>query len=119
MSDEKFEQWCIVEIFGHQTFAGKVTEQCVGGCNFIRVDVPECDGRAAFTKIFGQAAIYCMTPVTEDTARAAVKGLRKAPVNAYQLALPSQPATNPLDDAPEHCPDDELGTEEEEESMFS
>lgn len=90
-TSQRFEQWCILEIFGHQTFAGLVTEQQIGGCNFIRLDVPECDGRDAFTKFFGQGAIYAMTPVTEETARSAIRGLRKAPVSAYAL-LPAAAA---------------------------
>jgi hypothetical protein len=34
------EQWAIVEIFGHQRIAGRLTEQTIGGCSFVRVDVP-------------------------------------------------------------------------------
>ena len=33
-----FDSWAIVEIFGHQTFAGRVTEQAIGGASFVRVD---------------------------------------------------------------------------------
>lgn len=40
MDTHKFESWCIVELFGHQRIAGLVTEQTIGGCNFVRVDVP-------------------------------------------------------------------------------
>lgn len=38
---EKFEQWAIVDLFGHTRIAGKVSEQVIGGCSFVRVDVPE------------------------------------------------------------------------------
>lgn len=33
--------WAIVELFGHQRIAGRISEQVFGGTNLIRVDVPE------------------------------------------------------------------------------
>lgn len=30
---DKFDSWAIVEIFGHQKFAGRVIEQAIGGVN--------------------------------------------------------------------------------------
>ena len=44
--EKAFEQWAIVEIFGHQRIAGKVTEQTIGGCSFVRVDVPALPSRS-------------------------------------------------------------------------
>lgn len=81
MEMEKFESWAIIEIFGHTQIAGKVTEASIGGCSFVRVDVPECNGEKAFTKFYGNGAIYSMTPCSEDVARAALKSIRPAPVN--------------------------------------
>ncbi len=46
---EQFESWAIVELFGHQKIAGKLTEQTIGGCHFIRVDVPAFEDSPAFT----------------------------------------------------------------------
>lgn len=82
---QKFETWALVEVFGHQHYAGKVTDQAVGGCNFVRVDVPEVpDGRTggllpAFTKLLGQGAIFSITPCTEATARNAAAQFRATP----------------------------------------
>ena len=42
---EKKDQWAIVELFGHQRIAGKISEHAVGGCSFVRIDVPEFNGR--------------------------------------------------------------------------
>jgi hypothetical protein len=87
MESEKFESWAIIEIFGHTQIAGKVTEASIVGCSFIRVDVPECDGQPAFTKFYGQGAIYSMTPCGEQVARAALAQIRPAPISVYIPSL--------------------------------
>jgi hypothetical protein len=78
-----FDQWCIVELMGRQVIAGRVTEQTIGGCAFLRVDVPETEKQPAFTRFYGQAAIYAMTPVSEDVARIALRRFTPEPVNVY------------------------------------
>ena len=83
-----FKEWCIVELFGHQRIAGLVSEQAVGGCNFIRVDVPQIGKRPALTRLFGQGAIYSMTPTTETLARRAAEAWNQPPVNRYELPEP-------------------------------
>lgn len=82
---EAFESWAIVEIMGHQTYAGLVSEQVVGGTAFVRVDIPETEGQPAFTKLFGGASIYCITPTTEPIARAMAKRYSRPPLNLYDL----------------------------------
>ena len=83
MENKTFDQWAIVEIMGHQRYAGRVTEQSVGGCNFVRVDVPGVKDMQPFTKLFGQSSIYCITPVDEETARAAVGQFRQQPLDEW------------------------------------
>jgi hypothetical protein len=87
--NQAFDQWCIVELFGHVTLAGRVTEQTIGGCAFIRLDVPEVDGQAAFTKLLGQGAIYSITPVSEEVAQHAINHIRARPVSVYYLPAPT------------------------------
>jgi hypothetical protein len=91
-----FDCWAIVELFGHQRIAGRVTESNVGGCAFIRVDVPAVGNVPAYTRPFGNGAIYAINPVTEELARAAANQYRTAPVTAFDLpelrALRSQAA---------------------------
>jgi hypothetical protein len=86
MTDQdSFQQWGQIELFGHQRIAGLVSEQTIGGCAFIRVDVPAVDGASGFTKLFGQGAIYAITFVTEEVARLAAKAYRVAPINPYDI----------------------------------
>lgn len=52
MSEETFEGWAIVELFGHNMIAGLLSEQSIGG-----------------------AAVYAITPTTEEVVRAAAAKL--------------------------------------------
>lgn len=89
---ERFDSWAILELFGHQRIAGRVTEQTIGGCHFLRVDVPalphaahagEGDGVAAFTKFFTQGAIYALTPTDKATAIRAAEHLVAQPIEPW------------------------------------
>lgn len=82
-----FSEYAIVEIMGHQRIAGRVTEQVIGGCSFVRVDVPDLPdkGRQGFTKLFGQSAIYAITFVDEGIARRAAESFRSEPVDPYTM----------------------------------
>lgn len=84
---DKFEQFAIVELFGHQIIAGKVSEQVIGGQGFVRVDVPAIDGQDGFTKFYGAGAIYAITPCDEPTMMAAVAGLEQKPIDVWKLNL--------------------------------
>lgn len=82
-TEEKFDEWALVDLFGHAKIVGRVSEATIGGCSFIRVDVPATDGRLAFTKFFGNGAIYSMSPVSEGVAMSILKELQHAPVNVW------------------------------------
>ena len=85
MQTEKFQSWCIVELFGHQRIAGLVTEQSIGGSSFVRVDVPSNDDTPAYTRLFGNGAIYAINPVSETVARAAAATYHSVPVSIYDF----------------------------------
>lgn len=84
-SEEKFDAWAIVELFGHQRMAGRITEASIGGCQFIRVDVPPVAENPAYTRLLGQGAIYAINIVDEDVARAAAASYRSVPVSSYEI----------------------------------
>lgn len=101
MSEQRtIEQWAIVELFGHQRIAGRVSEQTIGGCSFVRVDVPELVGAEGkpplqgFTKLYGQGAIYAVTFVDQPAAMAAARALCAQPIAPWELgrALQALPA---------------------------
>jgi hypothetical protein len=78
-----FDNWCIVELFGHQKISGKVTEQVIAGQGFIRVDVPATSRHPSFTRLFGSGAIYSITPVEAEIAQTAAEHIWIEPVTVY------------------------------------
>lgn len=131
---QKFEQWCIVELFGHTKLAGLVSEQSIGGAMFVRVDVPEVQREASsgkivngqyeeqkytetiaqFTRFFGANAIYSITPTSEAIARAMAQRIATRPVAAFEL--PQLKALNaPAEhEAPPNGDEDERDEDDDE-----
>ena len=65
--ENDFAEWCIVELFGHTKIAGWVTSASLGGCSFLRVDVPNPDGEdTKYTRYLGQGAIYAINVTTRE-----------------------------------------------------
>lgn len=82
-TNQNFDLWCIVELFGHNKIAGRCTEQNIAGNNFLRVDVPETKVQPAFTRFLNHAAIYAINPVTEEVARDRAENYNCAPVDQW------------------------------------
>jgi len=80
----KFETWAIVELFGHNQLAGKVTEQVIAGQSFVRIDVPKTNQCPAFTKYHLPSAVYGLTPVDEDYATRMADRIAAKPINDYK-----------------------------------
>jgi hypothetical protein len=84
-----FEGWAIVELLGHRRIAGRVSEAEIAGAKLLRVDIPG-DGSEDFaTQFVGGASIYCLTPTTEEMARAAARSSRPEPVTRWELPKPA------------------------------
>ena len=83
-----FEGWAIVEIMGHNTIAGYVSEQSIAGTAMLRVDVPANEHQPAFTKFYGGSSIYGLTPTTEEIATHAAKRLAVRPVSLWTVPEP-------------------------------
>jgi hypothetical protein len=82
--------WSILELMGHRRLAGKLCEVAIAGAGMLRLDVPAPDG-SWVTQFYGGSAVYCITPTTEEIARAVARGARPEPVHRWEL--PAQAAT--------------------------
>ena len=80
-----FDEWALVELFGHQRIVGRVTESVLAGGSFLRVDVPSFNGAPAFTRFIGPSAIYSLNPITEEVARGLMANGRNEPVSRFEL----------------------------------
>lgn len=115
----KFDGWAIVEVFGHQRYAGYVTTEAYGQAVLFRVEVPPLDEREritkhyeyvdgrsvppgstvqeqavqGFTKFFGAGAIYGITPCTQEAAEKALAAMQTRKLTLIKLgeerALPA------------------------------
>lgn len=83
--ESSFDEWALVELFGHSRIVGHVTEQSIGGGAFVRVDVPDKEGKTIFTRFFGHGAIYSMSPITKELAIALAQRQDSAPVSRFEL----------------------------------
>lgn len=90
MENNQFEQWAILELFGHRKLGGLVRDETVGGATFIRIDVPGNEGEAVVTQYYNPSAVYSITPATKETAVQFAKAHRPQPVTKFELILPAQ-----------------------------
>jgi len=83
--ETKLELFAIVELFGHQRVAGKVTEQTVGSSTFVRIDVPEINSQPSFSRIVNPSAIYAINPVTEEVMIHMAQDIQQKPIEAWDI----------------------------------
>lgn len=81
----KLETWAVIELMGHQRIAGFVREVSLGSAAMLRVDVPEIDAIPPFTKFVAPAALYALTPCTQEVAMAVIKRDRVTPVTVFAM----------------------------------
>jgi hypothetical protein len=77
--ETKFEEWAILELMGHRLLAGKVSDAVIGGGVFLRVDIPSKNGLYS-TQFYSPQSVYCITPTTEEIARAIAEQCQPQPV---------------------------------------
>jgi len=82
--EAKFEEWAVLELMGHRRLAGLVTDAVIGGGAFLRIDIPGKDGRQT-TQYYSPQSVYCITPTTEEIARAVAAQNEPAPVYRWEL----------------------------------
>lgn len=91
-TDAPAEIWALVEVFGHRQHYGRVTEVERFGTKMLRVDVPRAEPDQFDTFFYGGAAIFSMTPMTEEAARKWAERARPRPYTP----LASLPRPEPL-----------------------
>ncbi|MFL6427799.1 MAG: hypothetical protein ACJ71S_06105 [Acidobacteriaceae bacterium] len=84
-NEEQKEMWAMVELFGHQRIAGKVTPCELGAGALVRIDVPAVGDRAPLTKFYNVKAIYGITPVDQATCERMARDIRAEPINEYSI----------------------------------
>ncbi len=94
VSEATFEGWVILELMGHRRLAGYLKEQELAGSGFLRLDIP---ARPASTQFYAPGAVYCITPTTEEIARAFAAQCQPAPVQRWELPA-LRPAESETDD---------------------
>lgn len=83
--EQKFELNAVVELFGHQRIAGRVSEQSIGVATFIRIDVPETTQQPKFTRIVNPSAIYAINPVTEEVMLQMAEMVTAKPIDSWDI----------------------------------
>lgn len=127
----KFEGWAILEIFGHQRYAGYVTTQVFGTASMFRLDVPALEERdrvtkragycgdtyypagatvkegatLPYSKLFGVGAIYAMTPCTKEACLSAVEEIQPRPLMPVSLPPEKALAAAASDESSSDCPE--------------
>lgn len=81
--EERKEFWAIVSLMGHQQLAGFLDEYTMGGCNFLRLTVPETPKQPQWTRLFKDNSIYSIDPCTEAVAKWKAERLNVAPVTVW------------------------------------
>ncbi len=84
-TDNTFEQWALVELFGHTRVAGKCTEHKFGNQSMMRIDVPSIGELPAFTKFVNLSAIYALNPMDEESCIQLAKQIKSAPIDAWNM----------------------------------
>lgn len=96
--------WHILELFGHVSHVGIVSEVEAFGGKLCRIDALQRDG-SFVTHHVGAGAIYRLTPTTEEAARERMK-----PFSTFAYAAPL-PITAHVDGDLDEADDDDLTTE--------
>jgi hypothetical protein len=118
-TNDPFAGWAILELMGHRRLAGYVREVELAGAGVLRLDVPDPTLQGVpvdpldpqhwtATQFYSPAALYCLTPTTEDVARKVAAGSDPAPVKRWELPAPAERVPPvPADGAGYWSPDDE------------
>lgn len=96
---ERASFWGLLELMGHQRLAGEISETTIAGAGMLRIDVPANAATPGYTRYFAPSALYGITLMGEQEARAMAGALGARPVQAYELPeLRARQGAMPIDD---------------------
>lgn len=102
----QFESFAFLELMGHRKLAGLVQEVEIAGGKFLRIDVPDHEGKLT-TQFYSPASVYCITPTTEEMVKAFARRNAPAPVHAYELKFTDETLQSKVNDDPQSYQDSE------------
>jgi hypothetical protein len=111
-----YEGWAILELMGHRRLGGYVRQVEMFGAAMCRIDIPGADDQSEATQFYSGASIYCLTPTTEEVARAVAATNRPAPVQRWELPAPAK-AANRDDEAVDLGSDDHGGDDRDDDDV--
>jgi len=82
--------WAICEFMGHRKLAGYVTETTFAGKQMLKVEVPQQD-LPPFIQRYSPDALFGITEVTEQIARAFAANMGYRPFTAWEVAADRTP----------------------------
>lgn len=68
-TDDDLAFWAVVEIMGHRTRAGRLSDHQIGGATLLRIDHPTDDR----FELYNATAIFAIRPCTRDVAARAAQ----------------------------------------------
>lgn len=95
--NSEFQAWAIIEVMGHRTYAGRVSEQRVAGVGFVRIEIPEADGFGE-VKLIGPRSIFAVHLTSEENARAYTARATGHAIDLFAKFGPTMPALCESDD---------------------
>lgn len=79
----QFDEWAVVELFGHQKMAGHVTPAPIG--DMLRIDVFSDEETVMFTRFVNPKAIYAINPCSKEIAIGIGRKFAQPPVSRWEL----------------------------------
>jgi hypothetical protein len=68
--------WGVVEIMGHRTRAGMLSDATIGGATMLRIEHPslaDATGAEPLTEYYSPSAIFCIRPCSKEEAEVAAR----------------------------------------------
>lgn len=96
----------ILELMGRTELAGMVREVTIAGAGFLRVDIPSAvEGQAYATQFVSPAALYRLTPCSEEAMLVVARRCQPQPVKPWEL--PHRPEVPTASMSPTRYDDDD------------